>query len=539
MIEENTRIKTIILLFLITLTLTVYWPVQNYEFLNYDDQIYVTDNLRVRFGLSWDNLAWAFKSMDAGFWHPLTWLSLMSDYSLYRMGAGGYHWTNVLFHVGSTFVLFLALHAMTGAIWRSGFVAALFAVHPLHVESVAWIAERKDVLSGFFWMLTLWMYVHYVKKPRLGKYLVVLLSFILGLMSKPMVVTLPVVLLLMDYWPLGRFNSLEKQKNTLRLVILEKVPLLICSSVIGILTVIAEHRFGAISDLETLSLTARISNALVSYMIYIGDMIFPAKLAAYYPHPGFWPLPTILGAGLFIAFLTLFSVTRAKKSPYLIVGWLWYLMTLGPVIGLIQLGNLARADRYTYIPLVGLFIAFAWSVSELFKKMNINKSILLSSAVAVLLVFAVIARFQVQYWKNDLTLFNHMVNVTENNYKAYHGLGMVYHKQGDDERAIAYIRQALTIKPDNRAHNDLGFVYMSKGKFMDAEKEFSEAVRLNPGNVKAHNNLGAALASQGNYKEAIGHFREAIRLDPNYTSARLNMKNALQYNDSLKETLRP
>jgi hypothetical protein len=396
----------------------------------------------------------------------------------------------------------------------------------LNVEPVAWIASRKDVLSGFFWMLTLWTYAHYAEAPDMGLYLLVWICFMLGLMSKPMLATLPVVMLLLDYWPLARFKVASNQKNWV-LLILEKLPLAVCALTVIIVTFIAEHRFGAISDMETISLPARISNALVSYLIYIEKTILPAKLAAYYPHPGAWWLLTSIGSGLLIILLTSIAIQKRKRCPYLFVGWFWYLITLVPVIGFIQLGTLARADRYAYIPLVGVFIAVAWGCTEYLEQMKHKQSILICFVLAIIPSLAVTSRLQVAHWQNGLNLFQHAIDVTENNYKAYHGLGMAYHQLGDDEQAIKNIRNSLSLKPDNRAHIDLGVVYMSKMRFKDAEREFTEGLKLKPDNAKAHNNLGASLASQGKYDEAIRQFEEALRLDPGYENARRNLKNAV------------
>jgi len=523
---------------LILLVLIVYWPVQHYEFLRIDDQVYVTDNDHVRSGLTWGNVQWAFTSLEAGFWQPITWLSLMLDASLYSMNAGGFHWTNVLLHIGSTFLLFITWRRMTGAAWQSGVVAALFAVHPLNVEPVAWIASRKDVLCGFWGIMALWSYAHYVEKPGIGKYLSVWMCFMLALMSKAMLATLPVAMILLDYWPLARFKTAINGRRRWVLLLLEKLPLALCSvAVIGV-TFIAEHRIGAFSDLETISLPARVSNALVSYLIYIEKMILPVKLSIFYPHPGSWPLWTSIGAGLFIIVLASIAVQKRKEYPHYFVGWFWYLITLLPVIGFIQLGTLARADRYAYIPLIGLFIAITWGSTEYLARMKHRQSLLLCSGLAILLSFVVVSRLQVAHWKNDLLLFQHAVSVTENNYKAYHGLGMAYHQLGDGEKAIKNIRHSISLKADQRAHLDLGVVFMSKMKFKDAEGEFAAALKLDPDNPKVHNNLGAALASQGKYRESIGYFRKALSLDPRNRSAADNLRMVLDGMRTTKECIK-
>jgi hypothetical protein len=518
---------------LILLILTIYWPVQYHDFLTFDDQVYVTDNVHVRAGLTWNNIKWAFGSLEAGFWHPVTWLSLMLDASLYRMNAAGFHWTNVVFHALSTLFLFFAWRRMTGAIWQSAFMAALFAVHPLNVEPVAWVASRKDMLSGFFWMLTLWAYASYAEKPGIRRYLLVLVVFSLGLMSKPVVVTLPVVLLLLDYWPLQRFRNTDNLKRAWLFVVIEKLPLAAFALLVTGVTFIAEHRFGAVSDMGTISLSARISNALVSYLIYIGKMIFPVKLAAYYPHPGVWPLWIVIGAGLFMMAMTVMAIQKRKRYPYFFVGWFWYMVTLLPVIGLVQLGTLARADRYAYIPMVGLFIVAVRGGAEYLEYMKVRKHFRLCLAGLILLSFVIVSSLQVAYWKNSLTLFHHAIGVTENNYKAYHGIGMAYHETGDNDQAIKSIRYSLFLKQDSHAHTDLGVVYMSEKRFADAEREFREGLKLRPDNVKARNNLGAALASQGKYPEAIRQFEEALRLDPGYVNAGKNLERVRENKNGL------
>ena len=533
---KSCRGRVIVLALLTLCTLSLYWPVQHYPFLNFDDQIYVTDNVHVRAGVTAETLRWALTSLDAGFWHPLTWLSLMADASIYHMNAGGYHWTNVLLHLGSTLILFLAMNRMTGALWRSGFVAALFAFHPLHVEPVAWIAERKEVLCGFFWMLTLWTYARYAEKPGPGRYLAVLASFILGLMSKPMIATLPIVLLILDYWPLERLNGDgARRKESWRRLIGEKIPLLVCSAVIVGLTFVTEHRFGALTDMGAISLSDRISNALVSYAIYIGQTIVPMNLAVYYPHPGSLPLGLSAGAGFFLAAVSAVALYRIKHEKYLFAGWCWYLISLVPVIGLVQLGSMARADRYTYIPLTGLFIVLAWGGPALLKESVHKRRVLLCGAAVIVAAFMVCASSQLSYWQNDRTLFQHAAEVTTGNYKAYHVLGMVYHGQGDDAKALAYLKQSLRLRPDYRAFNDLGILYMGQGRYGEAEKAFERALELKPQYAKTLNNLGSALACQGKNDAAIDFFRKALQIDPAYKGAQKNLDQAIQSRPSTKQ----
>lgn len=317
------------------------------------------------------------------------------------------------------------------------------------------------------------------------------------------------------------------------MLILEKLPLAVCALAVIIVTFIAESRFNAISNMKTFSLTTRISNALVSYLIYIGKMIFPSKLAVYYPHPGMWPLWTSIVSVLSIILLTSIAFCERKRYPYFFVGWFWYLITLVPVIGFVQLGTLARADRYAYIPLIGIFIAVVWGGAEYLKGIKLKQSLFLFFAAAILICLSVASRLQVAHWRNELTLFGHAIRVTENNYKAYHGLGMAYHGLGKDEQAIDLIRHSISLKPDNRAHVDLGVVYLSKMRFQDAQREFNEALKLKPDNAKAYNNLGVSLVFQEKYDEAVRHFREALRLDPCYENAQKNLKNATDLNNAV------
>lgn len=524
-IQRPDRMAWIIMLTLSVLVFSIYWPVQYHDFLNFDDQIYVTDNVHVRSGLTWSTIKWAFGSLAAGFWHPLTWLSLMLDSSLYGLNAGGFHVTNVLLHFGSVLLIFWTWRRMTGAVWQSAFLAALFAVHPLNVEPVAWIASRKDVLCGFFWMMTILAYVRYVELPKARRYLQVFLCFLLCLMSKPMGVTLPVVLLLLDYWPLQRCKSLQNMKNIFRHLVGEKMPFLFCAVIIGVLTFVAEHHVGAIAKMETIPPLSRLAHTLVSYTIYIEKMIIPTHLAAYYPHPGTWPLWASMGSAVLILLLTGCAIQTRKRIPFFFVGWFWYLLTLLPVIGIIQLGTIARADRYTYLPLIGLFIVVSWSCSYLEQGKH-GKWLFFTFMTTILLTYSVTARIQVSHWQNSLTLFRHTAMVTSNNHKAYHALGMAYYARGDNEEAIRCIRQSLSIKAGDRAHNDLGVIYMNQKKYADAEKQFVEALRLNPTNARAWNNLGAALASQGKHQNSIPYFQEALRLDPDYEGARANLERA-------------
>ena len=353
---------TVICLLLAFIILATFWDVQNYDFV-FDDGIYVTKNTHVRTGLTEKSILWTFTATEGGNWHPVTWLSLLLDHDLYGLNAGGYHWTNLLLHIANSILLFLSLNHLTGAAYRSGFVAALFAVHPLHIESVAWISERKDVLSTFFWLLTLWFYGHYVKKPDVARYCLILCFFILGLLSKPMLVTLPFVLLLFDYWPLKRADF-SSNTNVASLIV-EKVPLIVISLVMSIVTFYAQRKAGAVMAFDSIPPGLRVGNAIVTYAEYMKKMVWPQGLAVFYPFFNTLPSVKILLSVLLLAGISSFVAIRGKRQPYLAVGWLWYLGTLIPVIGIIQVGSQAMADRYTYVPLIGLSIMLAWGIPEL------------------------------------------------------------------------------------------------------------------------------------------------------------------------------
>jgi tetratricopeptide (TPR) repeat protein len=533
-------LELLICLFLIVGILAVFWQVRTHEFLKYDDQIYITNNPPVKTGLTLKGLIWAFSTTHAGNWHPLTWLSHMLDCQLYGLKPAGHHLTSLLLHTVSTLLLFLVLKRMTGALWGSSFVAALFALHPLHVESVAWAAERKDVLSTLFWMLTMWAYVRYAERPGLKRYLLVLLWFVLGLLSKPMLVTLPLVLLLLDYWPLGRFQfgqpSGHHQSNTAKLkdsgdsrsfvlrLVLEKVPFFALAAISSFVTFLAQRSGGAVTPLESLPLESRVANALVSYGSYIGKMIWPDRLAVFYPYPDVLSLWQAAGAGLLLGCISLLVILAARRRPYLMVGWLWYLGTLVPVIGLVQVGEQAMADRYTYVPLIGLFIILAMGVPDLLSGWRYRRIVMAISASLLLLILMIVTWIQVGYWQNGVTLFEHSLKVTPNNSISQFSLGIALNDQGKPQEAIVHYAEALRFKPDNvEAHYNLGVAVAQQGKIQEAIAHFTKALEIKPDHANARNNLGVILASQGRTKEAITHYTEALRIDPNNAYAHNNL----------------
>jgi len=543
------HLKLIISLLLIFAIIIAYGQVRNFDFVDFDDGIYITENSQVQKGFTVEGLAWAFTTFHAANWHPLTWLSHMLDFQIYGLSPMGHHWTNLLFHIANSLLMFLVLKRMTGALWRSAFVAALFALHPLHVESVAWISERKDVLSTFFWLLTMLAYLSYVKKPVWIRYFMVMLFFVLGLMSKPMLVTLPFVLLLLDFWPLRRFrfdnNRLSQSsgktcfdfKEASR-VIVEKIPLFIAVVVSSVLTFFAQQSQGAVGSLTSFSISARISNALVSYASYVGKAIWPQKLAVFYPYPDAIPAWQPIGAALLIAGTCCLALQYSKRYPYIAVGLFWYLGTLVPVIGLVQVGPQAMADRYTYIPLIGLFIIVAWGVSDLLVKWHYQKIFLGVSAVIILSALTVCTFFQASHWRNTITLFENAVKVTENNYKALNNLGAALIDKGKPDEALLYFAEALRINPQKTdARNNLANMLFLQGKPDEAVFHYNEILKFNPQKADARNNLANVLSAQGKLDEAVLHYKEAIKINPEYVDAHYNLANVLSCRGKLDEAV--
>ncbi len=540
--EPSSSIHYGVMLFLVIISLIAFWQIQHHEFINLDDNLYITENPWVRSGLTSEGVAWAFTTTRASNWHPVTWLSHMLDVDLFGINSRGHHLMNLAIHIANVLLLFGLLRKMTGALWQSAFVAVLFAIHPLHVESVAWAAERKDVLSTFFWMVTLWAYLYYIKNPGIGRYFLIMLPFALGLMAKPMLVTLPFVLLLLDYWPLGRLRfqtkphsnpspkkptkqGREVKQGAAWVIVREKVPLLILSIISSAITIFAQHKGGALSGLEVYSLWDRIANALISYVVYIGKMFWPSHLAIFYPHPGNnLPLWKVAGATLVLVGITVSVVRLFRSHPYLFVGWFWYVGTLVPAIGIVQVGWQAMADRYTYIPLIGLFVMLAWGIPSLLSiKSEYQKWLVVISSV-VLVGLMITAWVQVGYWRNSITLFKHTLEVTERNYVARMSLGSALVAAGRFQEAEVQFSKVLEIIPNHeRAHYNLGVALQLQGKTNDAITHYSEALRLDPNWADTHNNLGAALADLGRVQEAIGHYAQAVQINPNLDKAQFNL----------------
>jgi protein O-mannosyl-transferase len=555
------RQKLIVFIVLTLATLTVFWQVNHYDFVNFDDNMYITKNSHILSGLTPEGVRWAFSTISikqTGLWNPLVWLSFLFDYQLHGLNAGGYHLTNLILHVLSVLLLFWLFNRMTGAIWKSAFVAALFALHPLHVESVAWIAERKDVLSAFFWMLTLCLYVYYTEKPVIKRYLLVLFCFACALMSKPMVITLPVVMILLDYWPLGRLQSQKiltttdiapvaakkgKQKNksekeslkknisppsvrTLsdsRIVgiiplwqLREKIPFFILSAVMVIITLYAPNE----PAVKHFPLSSRVANALVAFVTYLEKTFWPHDMTVFYPFPNQIPAGEVLFASLLILVISAAVIAVVKRLPYLFVGWLWYAITILPVIGIIHISTYAMADRYHYLPSIGIGIMMAWGIPLLFPREDMRKKILFPSGIAVLAMLSVLAWQQCGYWKNSIALFNHALQITKDNYVAHSSLGVVLFAEGKTEEAIDHYNKAIHITPDYfLPYSNRGIAYVKLGQYQRAIEDCSQAIRLKPDYVEAYNSRGTAYARLVQYQLAIEDYNEAIRLKPDYADA--------------------
>ena len=544
--------------------MAVYWPVRQFDFTNYDDTDYVTYNPAIQKGLTLAGVEWAFKTGHASNWHPLTWISHMADCGLYGLKPGGHHLTNLLFHTANAVLLFLVLLQLTGATWRSALVAALFAWHPLHVESVAWVSERKDVLSTFFWLLTMFAYAKYaneskIQGPRSKLYYgLALLCFALGLMSKPMVVTLPFVLLLLDYWPLGRSaecgpptltsdvgvrgklrsaessepRATQRRPLSLAWLVWEKVPFFILAAVDCVVTFVVQKNGDAVVKTAALPFSARVANALVSYVLYLWKTVWPTKLAAPYPFSHSWTFWTAAGAGLFLIIVSVIVIGRIRAQPYLAVGWFWFLGTLVPVIGLVQVGIQSMADRYTYVPLIGIFIMLAWSIPGQWAKWPSPGLVFGAVTGGVLMVLLTCTEVQLQYWRNSVTLFSHTVELTNNNILAEYNLAEALARQGDEDQAIVHYQKALAIHPNpveaqynsqTQAHFNLGLIYRSQKRWAEAESEFRAFLRDEPDEARAHAALAEALRAMGRTDEAAKESQTAARLQSGNSKPKGNM----------------
>jgi len=526
-------------LLLALVTLAVYWPATRHDFVNYDDGFYVLANPHVSSGLTWDNVKYVFLNFDCFNWHPITMLSHMLDCQLFGLNPWGHHLTSGLLHAVNAALVFLLLRGLTGAVGRSLMVAMLFGLHPLHVESVAWVAERKDVLSTLFGLLSLICYGRYARsKPASAQYLLALLFLALGLMSKPMLVTWPFVMLLLDYWPLGRMRNAECGMRSFSRLLLEKVPFFILAAAMCVVTMVVQKQPGESEMLiPSLPLGARIGNCLVAYCRYLEKLFWPTDLAVFYPHPGHWPVGTVLLAGGLLAGGSVIF-WRLRRQPFLLMGWLWFLGTLVPVIGLVQVGGQAMADRYAYVPSLGVFIMVVWGVYELTRGRRYQSVRLAAAGLAAITLCVAVTRQQLSYWQNGETLFRHALNVTENNWLAHNNLGVVLEDQGRISEAISQCQEAVRLRPDfAEAHYNLAIALGKNGQIDDAISQCQEALRLKPDYAEAHNNLGVAWLKQGRMADAIHQYQSALSLNPDYAEAHFNLGVALGDQGQMAEAI--
>jgi Flp pilus assembly protein TadD len=548
MFESVKKLFVVFTYFVLILSiLLVFWQVRNFEFTNYDDDSFVTKNPHFSHGLNSNDVIWAFTTPNIGNWLPLTWLSFMLDSQLFGLDPSRMHLVNLLLHITNTLLLFAVLRKMTGSLWRSAFVAAAFAIHPMHVEAVAWVIERKDVLSAFFFILTMAAYVGYVRGGGWIRYLLTILLFVLGLLAKPMLVMLPLVLLLLDYWPLLRFAApvrdaqqrkggpLERigiQKtqgasqnvSAVRLIV-EKIPFLVIAAISSMITFLVQKGIGAVPDLSAIPLAYRIANTFLSYARYIGKMFWPQDMAAFYPldivRIPLWKIGLCV---LLVLVITIFAVRLGRKQRYLPVGWFWFVGTLIPVIGLVQSGAQGYADRYTYIPYIGLFIVIAWGLPEILSKWRYRNVALGMTAVIVLTASGVCSYIQAGYWKNSYTLFTHALKVTRNNSVAHDCLGNYLRDNGKTDLAIEHYKKAIQFNQFNpMALNNLGYIMSDRGDVNKAIEYFQQAIKIKPDYAEAHYNIGVACDALGHRQDAIEAYKQTIRIKPDYHNAHFNL----------------
>ncbi len=515
---------------LIAITWAVFGQTLGHDFVNYDDNRYVYENENISHGLSVGAVKWAFTHFDKDNWHPLTSISHTIDCQLFDLKPGGHHFTNVLLHSLAAVLLFLVLAQMTENIWASGFVAALFAIHPLHVESVAWIAERKDVLSAVFFMLTLGAYAHYAKQPSVGRYITMSILFLCGLMSKAMLVTTPLVLLLLDYWPLNRGHRSQvtgQKETTIGWLIVEKIPLFFLSAISSIATLFAQKNWEI--RLDELPLTWRVANASRALVVYIWQMIWPANLAVIYPHQENLPLSQMIAALAFLIAVSVAVFLLRRKNPYLFTGWFWYLIMLLPVLGFIKVGGLAHADRYTYLPQIGLYVAGTWAVADLTKFRSAQRGVVAVAAAALIVAFGWMAGKQTTYWRNGETLWRHTIATTPNNDLAHFILADFLAQHQRVEEALAEYQAGLRIEPKNAdGETSIANLLLQAGRGEEAVVHYQKALRLEPNSALAHYNFAVGLHRVGRLPEAIAHYKEALRIQPDYPDADYFLKQALQ-----------
>jgi protein O-mannosyl-transferase len=524
----------------------VYAPVARFDFVSWDDPWYVSKNPHVLGGLGWSALQWAFTTGGDFYWHPLTWLSHQLDASLFGTNAGGHHVVSVVLHAAATLLLFAFLRRVSGVTWRSALVAALFGLHPLRVESVAWVAERKDVLSGVFWMLTMAAYAFHARHPGWRRYLLVAVAFGAGLMAKPTIVTLPIVLLLLDIWPLGRWTPAGGLATSLRpqatgqSFLVEKLPLLAMSAVVAVATVVFQARAGAVGGLGVLPLAYRVSNALVSYVAYVGMTIWPVNLAAFYPYPpdlpAWWK---VMGAAALLAGALVAAVRSIRARPYVTVGVLWYLVALLPVSGLIQAGDQLMADRFTYLPSIGILVVLVWGGAELLARWRVPQWAAAAMAGVLVLACAAASHAQVGYWRNSETLWTRALAVTDGNHRAHAGLAEWLADHGNVTEATKHYQEAVRLAPAGADYRHaLGMALVKQGRADEGARELAEAVRLNPRLAEARVSLGAVLVREGRSREAADQYTEALRLRPDMPQALAGLGSALVQEGRFQEAVR-
>jgi hypothetical protein len=521
---QNRRLQILLSLLIAVGTFAIYSQVLSHGFVNIDDHLYVTENVHVKNGLTLKGILWAFTTIHAEFWHPLTWLSLMLDTQFFGVTPSGYLFTNLILHICNSLILFLTLYRMTLNGWRSAFVAALFAIHPLHVESVAWISERKDVLCAFFGLLAMWNYAHSVHKNGAFRYLWVHVFFVLGLMAKPMIVTLPALLLLFDFWPLERIQ-LNDQRDVfwerMLSLVREKTFLFAIAAIEGVVTIIVQQRAGGLASIGEYGIVERLINALTSYLAYISRMFWPKNLAVFYPFPSHFSVWKITVSLAVMSALSVVAILSVKRRPFIIVGWLWFIISLLPVIGLIKIGDFANADRYTYLPLIGLFIIIAWGVPVLLSSWSYKNFFLFGSSTIILASFAAATSAQIAVWSNSQRLFEHALHATGSNFYVHHSLGNIYASQKRFEKAISHFTQAVKLNDKKQQlKNSLARALLFTGRFEEAKQYLLEAIHQAPEYSDPHYILGLVLMAQGHYREALDQFAAAVRLSDFYMSNR-------------------
>ncbi len=530
--RNSIKYSFIIVIFLFIASFITFGRIAGNDFINFDDDQYITGNDNVKSGINTKNIHWAFTAVVLGNWHPFTMLSHTLDWSLFGIQAAGHHLVNLLLHTGSVILLFLFLHKTTKHLWPAAFAAALFALHPLRVESVAWAAERKDVLSVFFGMASIYCYAFYAGNRKLSGYLLSLLLFLSSLMSKPMLVTLPFILLLIDYWPLCRWQKAldlpGRQTRFIKILLAEKIPFLCLTVVSSIIALWSQQKAEAVAFGEGIPSVMRCANAVIAYVEYLIKIFWPANLAVFYPYEVSISLWKVFSYVFILTFITGAVVYWAKRIPFLFVGWFWYIGTLVPVIGLVQVGSQSMADRYTYLPSIGIAVILAWGIPLLFQHEYLRKKILYPVAIFAICILTVLTWKQSGYWKNSATLFSHALRVTHNNHTAHNNYGLCLFAEQKYEEAIEHFNRAIHLYPRRAAEflNNRGLAYANLGRYQQAIKDYDAAIRLKPDLVANYNNRGIAYINLGQYQQAIDDYNQVIRLKPDHVFAYINRGDA-------------